>query len=844
MENVPQEQHSFASFHFERSRLNKLFMEAVKYPLVVVCAGSGYGKTSAVNDFTQEYQAITVWMQLSERDNVSARFWENFTHTVAQVNIPFANAISKLGFPDTREKIGQYLSLLQDLIKVKQRIIVIDDCHCIENKAVINFFEECLVLKMPPGTSVFILTRTSPQINTAGLLSKGLMFNINENDLRFTENELAQYFRSVNISPQTEHLRVIMRDTEGWIFAINLIARSYQKAPGYDGYLRNAMKTNIFRLMETEIWDGISKKLQNLLIRLSLIDHLSIDLISLLTKSSEYLIEELEKQNAYMRRDCYIDAYLIHPLFLEFLETKQNLLSDDQKNKTYKIAGEWCHKNGFNVDALSYYEKIGDYVSIVLVLNDLPPQIPRYIAKFASEILNRAPAKAFEAVEFLAMMHINTYTSQGLWQKSIELAEYYETKFLKLKKSNRFRNHALCTLYFSWGYLRMLMCTADDVYDFDVYYEKFCKYFSPSMDLKSIYNHGLGPWINAAGSSRKGAPDDFTESLARITKIIADCFNGFHTGEEELARGELKFYQGEMRAAETYITHALELARKNKQHEVAHRALLYFLRINIAQGDFQKSEQIKNEMKAQLEESQYINRFTNYDISMTWYYCILGVPENVPDWIKENFSPYNHAAFIENFANQMKAWYCFVTRNYPPLLSYIKEMKQRESFLYGRVEMMAMEACVYYKLNDKKKAFTALYDAYKEASPNALVVPFIELGKDMRTLTTAALKETKKQIPKTWLENINRKSASFAKHQVHLVTKYRTENRMADGVALSPRESEILDDLSHGLSRAEIAASRGLSINTVKMVINNIYIKLGAENLADLIRIAVEQKIV
>jgi DNA-binding CsgD family transcriptional regulator len=42
----------------------------------------------------------------------------------------------------------------------------------------------------------------------------------------------------------------------------------------------------------------------------------------------------------------------------------------------------------------------------------------------------------------------------------------------------------------------------------------------------------------------------------------------------------------------------------------------------------------------------------------------------------------------------------------------------------------------------------------------------------------------------------------------------------------------------------EIASNRGLSINTIKMVINTLYMKVGAENLADLIRIAVEQNLI
>jgi LuxR family maltose regulon positive regulatory protein len=223
---------------------------------------------------------------------------------------------------------------------------------------------------------------------------------------------------------------------------------------------------------------------------------------------------------------------------------------------------------------------------------------------------------------------------------------------------------------------------------------------------------------------------------------------------------------------------------------------------------------------------------------------MMGLPEKVPDWLQDSFSSYCHAGFIENFANQMKARFCYMTRTYPPLLSYIEGMKRRESYLFGRVEMLAMEACVHYKMKNREKAFAALQEAYNNSSPNDLVMPFIELGKDMRTLTMAAQKESVGSIPDAWLENINRKSASYAKQQGHIVSEYKRINGIIGTAPLSARETEVLIDLSHGLSRVEIAASRGLSVNTVKMVITNIYSKLGTENLASLIRIAVERKLI
>jgi LuxR family maltose regulon positive regulatory protein len=844
METVSQMRHDrHSSFHFERTRINRLFTEAVQYPLVVVCAGSGYGKTSAIRDFAEKYQAVTTWVQLSERDNVGARFWENFTHSLGQGNAVFGKALGKLGFPDTTDKLNQYLALVRSHIEMRRRIFVLDDFHLIEDPAVIRFVEHAY-LNMVQGISLFLLSRSTPRINTASLASRGRIFTINEDDLQFTENELAQYFRLQEIALQPDSLREIMQDTGGWAFAINLVARSYQKAPGYVGYLQSAMKTNIFRLMETEIWDGVSERLQRFLVRLSLIDHLSVDLIKLLAGDNGELITEMERQNAYVRRDDYINAYLIHHLFLEFLRGKQELLSEQEKRETYAIAGDWCNKNGFRIDALAYYEKVEDYGMIVSIFFELPSQIPQDIARYAAEIFGRIPAEAFDQVGFLCVMHIRTIMCLGMWQEACALAEMYEAKFLQ-RPEDAVRNHTLGCIYYCWGILRSLMCTTDDCYDFDVYNAKLDECLSKfPLDLGQLANHPSGPWINMVGVARKGAPQEFIEAIIHAEHHSSHCLNGAMTGWGDLVRGELLFYQDDIRGAEPLIVQALDKAREHKQFEIVHRALLYILRIAVLQGNYAKMERALKDMEAQLGENDYTLRFTTYDIALAWYYYSLGLPENIPDWLQDKFTPYGHPSFIENFGNQAKARYCYLTKNYPPLLAYMGEQKQRESILFGRVEMLAIEACVHYKMKDKALAMAALHEAYKAASPNDLLMPFIELGKDMRTLTASAMKDPRTKIPKAWLENINRRAASYAKHQGHVTTEYKRANNMSDRDAISPREADILADLSHGLSRSEIANSRGLSINTVKMVITNVYGKLGAENLADLIRIATERKMI
>jgi len=846
MESSFQTSHdSTVSFLFERSRLNDLFMEAVKYPMVVVCAGAGYGKTTAVHDFLKGYDARKAWIQLSERDNVGGRFWESYTHSVSKINKTLAEAISNIGFPDTKEKMHHYKSLVKETAAMEKRILVIDDYHCIEDKSVLRFIEEGFLRNMLQESTVIVISRSISHLNIAGMTYRDQIFNINESDLRFTENELSGYFRRMGISFQTDSLREIMQDTEGWAFAINLIARSCQKAPGYSGYVRSAMKQNIFRLLEMEIWKGLFEQLQNFLVRLSLIDHLSVDLINQLAGKEERFAAELEKQSAYVRLDSYINAYLIHPLFLKFLTTKQELLSEEQKIETYAVAGDWCARNGFKIDALSYHEKAGDYQAIVSILDGLTAQMPRDIAQFAAPILDRAPEDTFDNVEFLAEMHLRTYFCQGLWQKSLELMKYYEAKFLKLPENDTVRNRSLAQLYVCWSFIRSLMSITDDVFDYDIYIEKANKCLSSLDEPGKFGPYYCGAWINCAGSSRKGSPDDVIETIVRIKEKISRSFlKGFIAGEIEVMRGELDFYRGNVNAALPLLTLAIKEARPEKQFAFIHRSLFYTLRIAVSQGNFAMAEQALKEIKAQMNETAYIHRFMDYDISVSWYYCFLGMPEKTSEWLQEDFLPYSHAGFTENFGNQIKARFFYAVENFAPLLAYIEEMKTRESYLYGRVEMLAIEACVHFRMKDKEKAFSALCEAYTNAAPNEIVMPFIEMGKDMRTLTSALLKEPENAVPKAWLEDINRKSATYAKRRSHVIAEYAQVNRMSDGINITPRETDILSDISHGLSRAEIASGRGLSINTVKMVINGLYYKLGAQNLADLIRIATNRKII
>ena len=838
-------QNMSAISHFKRARLISLLEKAIECPVVIVCAGAGYGKTCAVSDFMKEHKYPTAWMQLSVRDNVSSRVWENYVQAFEHVDKPLAQDFREFGFPDTEDKRQQFYRIYDRGLSKRQFVIVMDDVHLVKSQAVIDYIEDTIHHMPSSRKTIIFISREPLPINLASLQVRGLIASIYEEDLSFTENELALYMAQEGLSTDAQTLREIFQDTKGWAFAVNFIAQSLKRLPNYSGYVRNAMRKNFFQLMETEVFNIISKRLQRFLLCLSLVDHLSADLVAILAGEDKNQLTELDQQSSFVRFDSYINTYMIHHLFLDFLRAKQDVLTEEEKRRTYQIAADWCSQHDFKMDALAYCEKIGDYRSIVIILSSLHMQVPRDIALYALPILEQAPPDTYTKVVSFASTHMRVVMCLGMWREALALMDHYETNLLSMPDCF-LRNRTLGGLYYARGHLQQFMSTTSDCYDFHIYYAKMeeCLSKAPIEPNAQMTSHPAGSWFNLAGSARQGALEEYIEAVELAAEHSSRCFNGCMGGIGDLARGELKFYQGDVIAAESFIVKGIARARAFGQFELVHRALLYLIRIAVSQGNFAKAEQAFKDTEALLDETDFHFRFFTYDITLGLYYIYLMQPERIPSWLKDDFAHYDHPKFNENTANQVKAHYCYTTKNFATLLNYMEEQRKYPSTLYGRLEFQAMEACALFQTKKKAEAFAMLREAYKAAEPNDIVMPFISFGKDMRSLAGAARRKQDVGIPGSWLEMIEHKSATYAKRHTRFLLDYRATHGLDDEVTLNQREIDVLRALCNGLSRSEIAGSLNLSPSTVKLVINNIYDKLGARSIADVIRIATERKLI
>jgi LuxR family maltose regulon positive regulatory protein len=784
-------------------------------------------------------------MQISERDNFTARFWENFTSSIAPYSQRFSDRLLAVGFPETDERFAKYRSILEDEININEKYIrVFDDFHLIKNRSVLRIIEKIISIPLPKVTTILI-SRSEPDINTVTLLSKGLVTNISEEDLKFTEDETAKYFEFIGVSLSSQSVASVHSDTGGWPFAESLVGLSLKKAPTHENVASAAMKLNIFKMIESEVYSVISEPLKRFLAKLSLVEFLATDLVDILAGDAA-LVEEMKEINAFIRYDMFINAYLIQHLFLDFIKQRQDILTEEEKRDTYLKAAAWCAENHHLMDAIAYYDKAGDYMAISKIVYTFPLQIPYNRAQYILDIYDGAPKEIIENIPSYFVQRSRLFLSIGKYEQSIEEMKSRVEKFSALPPSD-FNNRVLCGDYEALGVTSYLISPYTDRFDFDKFFKKADYYYSlsPYEEYGPVTSISMSAWVSKVPIAREGAMEEYIGALSRTIPHFSHVLNGAMSGLDTLAKGELLFYKSCIKSAERESLSAYSEAGKNSQFEIKNRALFYLLRIAVAQGDFTKVQSLFKDLDGQLEEKNFHSRYITFDIVSSWFYLTIGQTQSVASWLRDNFTVIddNIPAFDVIFGNFIKAKLYYVDKRYYELLSFLDKEHYLTTVLFGKLEVKILQAACYYQLKDRDRAFAAFKQAYELSKPYELDMPFIELGKDMRTLTGAALKKADSGIPRAWLQLINRKSATYAKRQAFVLSEYKKAFNLDNSKTLSPREMNVLQDLYHGLSRSEVAVNQNLSINTVKMLINSIYRKLEADSAAELIRIAVEQQL-
>ncbi|AEF86147.1 putative transcriptional regulator [Treponema primitia ZAS-2] len=816
--------------YLERKRINRLLEKALQNPVVTVVAGAGFGKTRAVLSFLRGEAGLSRWLPVSE--------WN--THA----------PVSLRDFRPENPKA--------------RCVLVLDDLQFARGPDLSGLLEEFLGAPYP-NMRVILISRQELA------LSKGKVGRITWEDLRFREAEIRDYLLLRNISVPPGMVEEIYQRTEGWAFAVHLAARALEQGRLRAERSLSSIRANIFRFIETEIFNPLPENLKKFLIKLSLIEPWPAALVQELSGDTG-LIPLMEGVNSLIVYDPAEKRYRVHGLFLKFLVEKQGELGEGEQQDIYARSAHWYLEHGMKQEALACYGKAGDYRGIIKLVFSLPQIIPQDTARALLELSENLLGEGKDPDFLRRAVRPRLLFILGRFDDAVaasrETIDLYEGRPVSPED-----NLILYFAYIILGFASLLSCVHTKRRDFCVFFEQAWVYYrrNPVRLDGPISSANAGPYVCRVGyPPEKNEIPDFINALAEAIPPLADSMGGAFYGMEDLAWAEFALYQGDLLRGEIYSHRALRKAREKGQFEIETQALFFLLRINLAEGRLEQTAELLKQLEAGIRV-EFPDQRIRYDIHSGWFFIHIGLPRRLAPWLKNDFDRGALPSLLNGTAALVKAKYFYAQKRYPLALASLEEQKGEYglgAFLFGKIEMKVLEALCLYRGKRKDAALAALEEAWRMAEGDALEMPFIEMGRDMRTLVSTAIKYEKPGAPREWLERILRKSSAYAKKTYAAAEQYRelykkasvtaplspgvtltSGTTLTSGVTLTPgttltsREMQVLTGLSQGLTREEIARDGGISINTVKSVIRTVYRKLSAVNRADAVRIAIARKI-
>ena len=154
-----------------RSRLSALLGQSLEYPLTLISAPAGFGKTTLLSTWGRSLPVSTArlcWISLDEEDNDPQLFWtyvlsaldrqlpEHFTPLLLQLQSPSRPPLSTL-----------LIALINQLVESTQNfVLILDDYHLITEEQVHTTLAY-LVEHLPPQLRIIIATRADPPLPLA-----------------------------------------------------------------------------------------------------------------------------------------------------------------------------------------------------------------------------------------------------------------------------------------------------------------------------------------------------------------------------------------------------------------------------------------------------------------------------------------------------------------------------------------------------------------------------------------------------------------------------------------------------------------------------------------------------
>jgi DNA-binding SARP family transcriptional activator len=338
---------------FQRKRLFQLLDETRKHPIIWVSGPAGAGKTTLVTSYLESQDLACLWYQIDARDADPATFFYYMSRAVKQAR-PRTRKPLPLLTPEYMPGLDtfalRYFEALYQCLHAPM-VLVIDNYQLIPPESLLHTLIRNGLSLIPDGLTVFLISRESPSPVFSRMLANQKMTHIGWNQIRLTLAEtvgIARLQTERSISETTiHHLHKI---AGGWAAGLMLmLAQADLEAIDWQG-IQGFTPQEILDYFGNEVFESEAPEIQDFLLRVSLLPHMTINMAKTLTGQPRAgrILSELNRRNRFTeRRFKERLSYQLHPLFREFLQSRsREKNSENELVKLYRTAAKLLQDEG------------------------------------------------------------------------------------------------------------------------------------------------------------------------------------------------------------------------------------------------------------------------------------------------------------------------------------------------------------------------------------------------------------------------------------------------------------------------------------------------------------------
>ncbi|MGB5692137.1 MAG: LuxR C-terminal-related transcriptional regulator, partial [Flavobacteriaceae bacterium] len=318
-------------------------------------------------------------------------------------------------------------TLINELDQITEDfVLVLDDYHLIHDENIHSLLD--IWLRFPPShVHLVISTRRDPPLKLNKLRLHNRINEIRTVDLGFNQKEIISLFeKSQNVNLELPITITLEKKTEGWITALRLMSLTYDDWKGNNSVLNNYIE-DTFLLTEYLVEEVIKKQpvvLQNLLLKISILDRFCDQLIEVILQSEEPANDKplngQETINWLLKSDLFVIKLDSEGKWFRFHHQFNYLLQKQRKQK-YAIANinklhidvaDWLIKNEYYEEGFYHAQQANnDEMAARILIDNRSTVMERGLWDFRDMSMKKLPVQIIEISPELLIIQTWVYYS-------------------------------------------------------------------------------------------------------------------------------------------------------------------------------------------------------------------------------------------------------------------------------------------------------------------------------------------------------------------------------------------------------------------------------------------------